>query len=109
MAAHFATLTFLVSVVGVHSAGLANLGAALVGISVSFLGNRYFVFRSYNEPIFEQAAKFAGLYAATGAVHGLTLFLWSDVWAFDYRFGFLIATGIQVVLSFYGNKNLVFK
>lgn len=108
MSVHFAVLTFNITVLGVRSAGLANAGAAVAGITVSFLGSRYYVFRVLDESIQKQAMKFAGLYVATAAVHGLTLLVWSDVAGLDYRLGFLLATTIQVVLSYLGNKKLVF-
>ena len=41
--------------------------------------------------------------------HGLVLLIWTDWYALDYRIGFLIATVVQVLLSYLGNKLLVFK
>jgi putative flippase GtrA len=108
-AVHFAMLSFNVKVLGVPSAGLANLGAAAAGITASFLGSRYFVFRSWEEAIPRQAMRFGALYAAIAGLHGLVLFLWSDVGRLDYRAGFVLATGLQVLLSYWGNKRLVFK
>ena len=108
MGVHFAVLSFNISVLGVRSAGLANGLAAVAGITTSFIGNRYFVFRSHDESIASQATKFGGLYVATAVAHGLTLFAWSDIGGLDYRAGFLVATAIQVILSYVGNKKLVF-
>lgn len=108
-AVHFVVLSFNLQVLGIPSAGLANLYAAVAGISTSFLGSRYFVFRSRDEAIFRQAAKFGLLYAAIAGLHGAALYLWSDVGRLDYRIGFLLATGLQVMLSYWGNKMLVFK
>lgn len=108
MGLHFAVLRFNLFVLHVPSAGLANLLAACFGISVSFLGNRYFVFRTRSEPFGPQFAKFGVLYAGTAVVHGLTLWAWTDLGGLDYRVGFGIATFLQVVLSFLGNKALVF-
>jgi hypothetical protein len=42
-------------------------------------------------------------------LHGAVLFVWSDIYKWGYRSGFLIATAIQVVAGFIGNKYLVFK
>ena len=108
-AVHYAVLSFNLKVLGIPSAGLANLCAATAGISASFLGSRYFVFRSRNEAIVRQAAKFGLLYAAIAVLHGLVLYLWSDIGRLDYRMGFLLATALQVMLSYWGNKKLVFK
>lgn len=105
---HYATLQLNLNVLGVPSAGLANLLAALVGIAASFLGSRYFVFRSHTEDLLPQAAKFGLLYGAIALLHGLVLYLWTDLAGFDYRVGFLFALVLQVALSYWGNKRLVF-
>jgi putative flippase GtrA len=107
-AVHFAVLTFNLKVLGIQSAGVANLLAAVVGISTSFLGSRYFVFRKTNGSILHQASKFVVLYAMIACLHGLILYGWSDNLHLDYRWGFLIATVMQVLFSYWGNKILVF-
>jgi putative flippase GtrA len=91
------------------SAGLANVVAALFGISISFIGSRYFVFRQTDEGVLPQAAKFGGLYFAFALVHGAVLFIWTDLLGYDYRLGFLLATAFQIAGSYLGNKFLVFK
>jgi putative flippase GtrA len=106
---HFTVLTINLEVLQLAYAGVANLIAAAFGIAASFIGSRYFVFAGRGAPLLPQAAKFALLYAAIAALHGAVLFGWTDRLKFDYRIGFLIATGLQMLLSFYGNKLLVFK
>lgn len=106
---HFAALYSGLTILHLPSAGLANLVAALFGISASFLGSRYFVFPETGESILRQACKFSGLYGAIALLHGLVLFVWSDRLEFDYRIGFLLATVLQVSLSYVGNKFIVFK
>jgi len=106
---HFAVLYTCLNIVGILSAGLSNLIAALFGISVSFIGSRYFVFEHTGEKIHTQAIKFSGLYGSIALLHGLVLFVWSDMLKLDYRVGFLLATALQVSLSYVGNKFLVFK
>ena len=107
-AVHFAVLTLCMDVLHVPLAAIANLVAAAAGITCSFVGNRYFVFKQQGQPILAQAARFGGLYAATALVHASVLLVWTDILAFDYRLGFLLATAIQVVMSYIGNKFLVF-
>lgn len=107
-AAHFTFLTILVEIAHIQSAGLANLIAAALSISVSFLGSRYFVFKNTKEPWFRQASKFVLLYASIALVHGAVMWLWADYLGFDYRIGFLFATCFQVAGSYFGNKYLVF-
>ncbi len=106
---HFGVLTFNIEVLGVSSAGVANFVAAAFGITASFLGSRYFVFKLHESSFFDQAGLFFVLYLFIAILHGLILYGWSDVLAYDYRFGFLIATLFQILLSYIGNKYLVFK
>jgi putative flippase GtrA len=106
---HYAVLTFNLQFLELRSAGLANLLAATVGITTSFLGNRYFVFGNTDEHIVPQAMKFGGMYGAIALLHGAVLMVWTDWNDLDYRMGFLIATALQVSLSYLGNKFLVFR
>jgi putative flippase GtrA len=105
---HFSVLTFNMQIYGMQSAGLANLIAAVFGISASFLGSRYFVFKKHQARILNQAMMFAILYALIACLHGLILFGWTDVYRLNYQIGFVFATFFQVVLSYWGNKHMVF-
>lgn len=107
-AVHFAVLYTTLEIIGVRSAGVANFIAALFGTSLSFVGSRYFVFRAASQPVAGQAARFGGLYLATATLHGAVLYAWTDVAGHDYRVGFLLATALQVVLSYLGSKHLIF-
>jgi putative flippase GtrA len=106
---HYGALLFNMDVLQMASAGVANLCAAVVGITASFMGSRYFVFRRHRSGLLEQAAKFALLYGAIALVHGLALYLWTDLGQLDYRPGFVIALVLQVTLSYWGNKRLIFR
>ncbi|WDN90748.1 hypothetical protein BuS5_03719 [Desulfosarcina sp. BuS5] len=106
---HFGVLSFCLKVVGVPSAGFANLIAAIFGITASFIGSRYFVFPVTGETVASQLLKFSGLYGGIAILHGFVLLIWSDWFGFDYRAGFLIATALQVSLSYIGNKFFVFR
>ena len=108
-AVHYGVLVFGLEVLRIPAAGLANLVAAVFGIATSFLGSRYFVFRRHDQPIAGQAAKFVALYAAIAVLHGLVLGVWTDWLGLDYRWGFVLATGLQVACSYWGNKRLVFQ
>lgn len=105
---HFLVLTFNVEWVGIQSAGVSNFLAALFGITASYLGSRYYVFRKHDVPIFGQASLFVFLYGLIAAVHGLILLVWTDLYGNDYRIGFVIATFFQALMSYLGNKYLVF-
>lgn len=108
-AVHFLALTFLIEGLQMASAGAANFIAAGFGITASFLGNRFFVFAYARGPLAYLAVRFLLLYAGIAVVHGLTLALWTDWLALDYRIGFLLATFLQFALSYSGNRWLVFR
>jgi len=108
-AVHYGVLTANLNIFAFESAGLANFVAALCGISMSFLGSRYFVFKNTAESFFMQFSKFGGLYGLIAIAHGAVLFVWTDLCALDYRIGFLIATALQMSCSYLGNKFWVFE
>jgi putative flippase GtrA len=108
-AVHYSVLRFNIEKLHFHSAAEANMVAAVLGIFVSFLGSRYFVFCKDNEPIKGQAIRFAFLYSSIACLHGLVLLIWTDWFGLNYKLGFLIATVLQVSISYLGNKFLVFK
>ncbi|MBF7728990.1 GtrA family protein [Pseudomonas sp. N040] len=108
-AVHFSVLAFNLQVLHFSSAGLANLVAALFGITTSFFGSRYFVFPRTGETIVVEALRFSSLYGFIALLHGGVLLVWTDHFGLDYRLGFLLATVLQVSLSYLGNKFLVFK
>jgi putative flippase GtrA len=108
-AVHFSVLTFNLKVLGWGSAGIANLVAAVFGITASFLGSRYFVFQGSTEALLKQVYRFIFLYATIALLHGALMFLWADHFGLNYIAGFVVATGMQVLCSYWGNKRMVFK
>ena len=106
---HFLVLTLCFKLLAWPSAGAANLVAAIFGISTSFLGNRYFVFHRSTQPLFSQIYRFIFLYISIALLHGGLMYVWVDIYVMNYIFGFLVATFMQMVLSYFGNKVLVFK
>lgn len=107
-AAHFLVLALLVEGVGLGSAGLANTLAAAVGITVSFLGSRHYVFRATRHAALPQLARFVALYALLALAQGLILFLWTDLAGLDYRIGFLIGTALQAAGAYLGGRFWVY-
>lgn len=108
-AIHFMVLSLLVEVLHVASKGAANALAALCGIAASFAGNKWFVFAASRGHAGGQAVRFLLLYGALALLSGGLMALWSDLGGFDYRIGFVLISGIQLVCSFLGNRLLVFK
>ncbi|MFL0796839.1 MAG: GtrA family protein [Cellvibrionaceae bacterium] len=105
---HYGALVLFIEFLNVLSRGGANFFASIVGIFVSFLGSRFFVFRSTEEGILFQALKFSGLYGVVAFGHGFFLYLLSDLYSVDYRIAFIAALFFQVILTFFGGKRLVF-
>lgn len=108
-AVHYGILKFNIEVLHIPLAGVANAIAAVFGITVSFLGSRYFVFPGRPGSVARQGMLFIAVYAAIALLHALVMYVWSDWLGNDYRIGFLLATGMQMVFSFLANKFLVFK
>lgn len=108
-AVHYAALIFNLRVLEMPSAGLANFFAAWVGIAASFIGSRYFVFRHREIPLTQQAMRFLASYASIACLHGLFLYIWTDQLQHDYTLGLVLAAVMQAVLSYLGNKLLVFR
>ncbi|WP_198911858.1 GtrA family protein [Prosthecochloris ethylica] len=105
---HVGVLVFSMELLHIPYAGLANFIAALAGISVSFTGCRFFVFRQHDAPVFHQGVRFLVLYACMALLHGLVLYLLSDLLSIGYLYGFVVASVFQFLLSFFGNKKFVF-
>jgi len=106
---HYGVLVISLEQLKLPSAGVANLIAAFFGISASFLGNRYYVFGKTESAILRQVWRFSLLYGVIALIHGAILFVWTDLYQFDYRGGFFIATVVQFAFSYVGNRFLVFR
>jgi putative flippase GtrA len=105
----YATLSGCIHLLRIPSAGISNIIAAVFGITVSFLGSRYFVFPGAAESIWHQLARFWILYAVLALLQGAVLYLWTDLAGLDYRAGFVIGTVLQMICSYFGGKHWVFK
>lgn len=108
-AVHYGALYTCLELLEFRYAGVANLTASVFGISSSFLGNRYFVFRSAVKPLYSQAVAFVVLFSLIALIHGTVLFVWTDVFGLNYRIGFLVAVAIQFTLGYLGSKRLIFR
>jgi len=117
---HFFVLIINIEILHFKSAGVANFIAAIFGLSVSFFGNRYFVFRKHDEHLVRQAIKFLILYILVACFflilyilvacfHGLALYIWTDMYTLKYLYGFFLISFIAVFFSYFGNKLMVFK
>jgi putative flippase GtrA len=104
---HFLVLTFLVKIVQMGSAGIANGVASIFGITASYIGNRILVFRTHR-PHLRTFPKFLALYGAVAVLNVLVLAASTDYGNFPYEIGFLIATAASFLLSYFGSRHFVF-
>jgi putative flippase GtrA len=108
-AIHYVVLNFNILILDIKVIGLANLIGAIFGISASFVGSRYFVYRGHNDTFINQGFRFVVLYGIIALFHGGVLYFWSDIYQLNYHLGFIVATALQMILSYSGNKIFVFK
>ena len=108
-AVHYGVLRFNIEVLHIPLAAAANALAAVFGITASFLGSRYFVFRGGQGSLARQGSLFLLVYASIAVLHALVMYLWADRLGLDYRIGFVLATGMQMAISFIANRWVVFK
>lgn len=106
---HYAVLSLNLGLFGFRSAGLANFVAALFGIGASFLGSYLYVFPTARGRVVSRLVLFGGLYGLIAVLHGLLLWLWTDLCGADWRTGFVLATAVQMSISYLGNKHVVFR
>lgn len=105
---NWAIMRICLDVLHLPWAWLAYWIGAVFGITVSFIGSRYFVFRKQDRPMMGQAVKFVCAYVVIALLASGVMHIWSDLLHFDSNLGFILATGVQVCLSYLGNKKLVF-
>ena len=106
---HYSILNFNILILNIESAGVANFIAAIFGIISSFIGSRYFVYKNHTNTLTSQVFRFLLLYGSIAILHGFVLYIWTDIYSLNYHLGFIVATLLQVSLSYIGNKVLVFK
>jgi len=106
---HYMVLYFNMEVIRMTSATLANLIGASFGITVSFFGNRNFVFLSKNKAVHFQAMGFITLQSILIAIQSIILFIWVDLYDHNYQIVFIFAVGISTVLSYTANKLIIFR
>ena len=106
---HYMVLYFNMEVIRMTSATLANLIGASFGITVSFFGNRNFVFLSKNKAVHFQAMGFITLQSILIAIQSIILFIWVDLYDHNYQIVFIFAVGVSAVLSYFANKLIIFR
>ncbi|MBT4764775.1 GtrA family protein [bacterium] len=104
---HYLALIFIVEIISI-SFVIANILAGILGTTYSFIGNKYFVFKSHEESMHYQAVKFLILYGFLIAAHTLILFSLTNMIGFDYRVSFVLASIVLAIVSFLLNNSLVF-
>jgi len=106
---HYIVLYFNMEIIGMTSATVANLIGASFGITVSFFGNRNFVFLSKNSAIHFQAMGFIILQSILVAMQSIIVYIWVDLYDYNYQIVFIFAVGVSAVLSYTANKIIIFR
>ena len=106
---HFSIIFIIFEILRLGSAGVSSLIASVVASLISFLGNKYYVFRVHYGSLTMQATRFTLLYSIGAIFHGVFLLTWTDYLGLDYKFGFLLAVIFQALGSYFGNRYYVFK
>lgn len=106
---HYLVLVVNIEILLMNFAAIANLIASIFGICFSFIGNKFFVFKDKKSELTSQFLTFTFLYLSIAIIHGVTMFFWADIFQYDYRIGFILASLIQFILSYFGNRFIVFK
>jgi putative flippase GtrA len=105
---HFATLFLLADLVAIVSPPLASGIGSVLGIAVSYLGNRGWTFRR-TESHRQFVPGFLIVYALTMSGHTALMYLQVDALALHYAPAFVIATAISTAANFLLSKFLVFE
>lgn len=107
-AAHYLTLVILVEAAGMTIVWAANTMATGVGVAVSYLGNRSFVFRSSVSHT-SALPRFLVIYGVIFTLHGAGMAAWADWAGLNYSIGFVILTGLSAMANFLLNRSFVFR
>lgn len=106
--AHYLALVGLVEGFGLGVIWVANVLATGVGISVSYLGNRSYVFQSDAAHV-SALPRFLAIYAAVFSLHGAGMAGWADWAGLNYSIGFVILSCMSAVATFLLNRSFVFR
>lgn len=106
---HFCVLVILIEFTIVKSTGVANFLASFFGITISYLGNKFWVFSKTQKKITLEITQFYFSYISIAIIHACFLSIWSDFFKLNYIIGFIFAVAIQFIFGYLTNKLLVFK
>lgn len=81
--------------------------AAIISISISFVGNKYLVFKNKNNFV-RDMLRFFILYIILLILNSALIYILCDIINIDYKVGFIIALVFQTIFSYLGLKLFVF-
>lgn len=106
--AHYVALRSLLWTINGLDAGIANMGASLVGVTVSFLGNRIIVFRHTRQPAGLQFVQYVVLYGVLALLQGLLMHALVNGMGVSLLLGFFFCAAFQWFAGYVANKHLIF-
>lgn len=87
---------------------LANVISWIGAVAFAYVTNRILVFRSKNEKVFSEVARFVGMRVFTLLVDMLFMGVWVSVLEFSDKPGKLISQVVVVLLNYVFSKRFVF-
>lgn len=108
---HYLALIILIEFFKIKYIGIGNIFASIVGIIFSFFGNKYLVFHmnSNRRQTIKKFVEFSASYIVIAIIGAAIFFLLTDIFRFNYHYGFFLIIIIQFILGYLTSSNLIFK
>jgi putative flippase GtrA len=106
---HYVILVVAIEILGVVSIVLANMMAGATAVLYSFVGNKYYVFKSHDEVLYFQAFKFLIVYTLLIILHTIAMFVLTNKMSVSYHISFIMVSSLFAMASFFLNKIVVFR
>jgi len=104
---HYLVMLIAIQILHITMYSLAYAFAFFFGVTASFLGNKYFVFRRKQSQSY-QFFKFITLYIVLLLFTSITMWAVSDYAGFHYDIGFMVAAILQFIGGYLGSRYLIF-
>lgn len=106
-AVHYLVMLIAIQILDINMYSLAYAFTFIFGVTASFWGNKYFVFRS-NQSQSYQFFKFIILYIVLLLSTSITMWAVSDYAGLHYDIGFMVAATLQFIGGYLGSRYLIF-
>ncbi|MDA9086240.1 GtrA family protein [Methylophilaceae bacterium] len=104
---HYLVMLFVIKILNISLYSFAYAIAFIIAVTVSFWGNKIFVFKNKENKKY-QFIKFFFLYIVILNFTSGVMWLISDYWNYHYNIGFMVAISIQFVCGYLGSRYFIF-